>query len=128
MKQHILINGRIYNQQNIEKTSIQSNRIRTTLNLITYIAHRYQHNIHTSENPDHLKRPLEIRPYTSIGDDSAITNTEVENSIIMEGSYIDCGRRITDSLIGRRVRVLSSDQNLPKGHRLILGDMSTVTL
>jgi len=69
-----------------------------------------------------------IGPYTSIGDDSTILNTEVENTIIMEGAYIDCGRRIIDSLIGRKVRISSSDQNLPKGHRLILGDTSTVTL
>jgi len=70
----------------------------------------------------------EIGPYTSIGDNSNITNTEIENTIIMEGAHIDCGRRITDSLIGRRVRILSNDRNLPRGHRLILGDQSTVTL
>jgi len=46
----------------------------------------------------------------------------------MEGAYIDCGRRIVDSLIGRRVKILGYEQNLPKGHRLILGDMATVTL
>jgi len=69
-----------------------------------------------------------IGPYTSIGDGSTITNTEVENSIIMEGSYINCGRRITDSLIGRNVNILSHEQNLPKCHKLILGDKATVTL
>jgi glucose-1-phosphate thymidylyltransferase len=69
-----------------------------------------------------------ISPYTSIGDNSTITNTEVENSIIMEGTHIDCGRRITDSLIGRNVRILSHEHNIPKGHRLILGDMATVTI
>ena len=46
----------------------------------------------------------------------------------MEGTYIDCGRCITDSLIGRNVTILSHEQNLPKGSRLILGDMATVTL
>jgi len=69
-----------------------------------------------------------IGPYTSIGDYCTIQNTEIENSIVMQGAHIDCGRRIVDSLIGRKVRILSSDQNIPKGHRLILGDMSTVTL
>ena len=53
---------------------------------------------------------------------------EMENTIIMEGAHIDCGRRIIDSLIGRKVKILSSDQKPPKGHRLILGDMATVTL
>ena len=69
-----------------------------------------------------------IGPYTSIGDDSTILNTEIENSIIMSGALIDCGKRITDSLIGRNVRILSHEHNIPKGHRLILGDMAIVTL
>jgi len=46
----------------------------------------------------------------------------------MEGTHIDCGRRITDSLIGRKVKILGYEKNIPKGHRLILGDMATVTL
>jgi len=46
----------------------------------------------------------------------------------MEGAKIDCGRRITSSLIGRRVTILNHEQNIPKGNRLILGDMATVTL
>ena len=69
-----------------------------------------------------------IGPYTSIGDHSTIQNTEIENAIVMEGAHIDCGRRITDSLIGRKVKILSHEKKIPKGHRLILGDMATVTL
>jgi len=69
-----------------------------------------------------------IGPYTSIGDGSTIQNTEVENSIVMSGARIDCGKRVTDSLIGRNVKILGAEQNIPKGHRLILGDMATVTL
>jgi len=69
-----------------------------------------------------------IGPYTSIGDGSTILNAEIENSIIMEGAHIDCDRRITDSLIGRRVQILNHETSLPKGHRLIIGDQSTVTL
>jgi hypothetical protein len=38
----------------------------------------------------------------------------------MRVTIIDCGRRITDSLIGRSVTILGHEQNLPKGHRLIL--------
>ncbi len=55
-----------------------------------------------------------IGPYTSIGDHSTICNTEIENSIIMEGAHIDCGRRIVDSLIGRNVKILSSKENIPE--------------
>jgi len=69
-----------------------------------------------------------IGPYTSIGDGVTIRNTEVENSIIMEGSYIDCDSRITDSLIGRRVRISNHERNIPKGHKLIVGDQSIINL
>ena len=40
---------------------------------------------------------------------------------------LDCGRRITDSLIGQNVTILNHEHNLPKGHKLILGDKATVT-
>jgi len=69
-----------------------------------------------------------IGPYTSIGDHTTIRNTEIENTIIMQGTYIDCGRRITDSLIGQNVTILNHEHNLPKGHKLILGDKAIVTL
>ncbi len=69
-----------------------------------------------------------IGPFTSIGDRVTISNTEIENSIVMEETQIDCERRITDSLIGRKVKILSYEQNIPKSHQLILGDMATITL
>jgi len=43
----------------------------------------------------------------------------------MEGIHIDCGRRITDSLIGRKVKILGHEQNISRGHSLILGDIPT---
>jgi len=46
----------------------------------------------------------------------------------MEGAQINCGKRIVDSLIGRKVNILGYEQNIPKGHKLILGDMATITL
>lgn len=69
-----------------------------------------------------------IGPYTSIGNQTTIRNTEIENTIIMENAQIDCGKRITDSLIGRNVEILAYEQNIPKGHKLILGDMTKITL
>jgi len=76
---------------------------------------------------------LEVESYillhnSSIGDNTTIANTEIENSIIMEGAYIDCGRRITDSLIGRKVRILNNETSLPRDHKLIIGDQSTIIL
>jgi glucose-1-phosphate thymidylyltransferase len=69
-----------------------------------------------------------IGPYTSIGDHVTILNTEIENSIVMNGARIDCVKKITDSLIGKDVEILDSAQRLPEGHRLIVGDSSKVTL
>ena len=36
--------------------------------------------------------------------------TEIENTIIMEGAHIDCCRRIVDSLIGRKVKILGYEK------------------
>ena len=69
-----------------------------------------------------------IGPYTSIGDHVTFVNTEMENSIVMSGTRIDCGKRITDNLIGKNVEIIDSNQNVPKDHKLILVDASKITL
>jgi glucose-1-phosphate thymidylyltransferase len=69
-----------------------------------------------------------IGPYTSIGDHVSVVNTEIENSIVMSWAHIECGKRITDSLIGKNVVITDSSLSVPKGHKLILGDASRVTL
>jgi len=33
----------------------------------------------------------------------------------MQGTHRDCGRMITDNLIGRNVTIFSHEQNLPEG-------------
>jgi glucose-1-phosphate thymidylyltransferase len=68
-----------------------------------------------------------IGPYTSIGDKCEIVTSEIESSIIMDGSKISCKRKVVDSLIGRRVRI-SERSHLPRGQRLIIGDASEVDL
>ena len=69
-----------------------------------------------------------VGPYTSIGNNITVRNSEVENSIVMEGAYIDCGKRIIDSLIGTRAKIISSESNMPKGIKLVLGDMTYVSI
>ena len=69
-----------------------------------------------------------IGPYTSIGNDVTIRNTEVENSIVMDGAYIDCGKRIIDSLIGTKAKIVGFEDNVPKGLKLILGDMTYISI
>lgn len=68
-----------------------------------------------------------IGPYTSIGDDCKIINTEIEDSVIMTGATINNAGRILDSLVGRYARVDKSSI-LPNGHRLVIGDYSEASL
>lgn len=67
-----------------------------------------------------------IGPFTSIGDRVTIKESEVEHSIILEGSsIIDIKRRVEDSLIGRGVEI-SKSPHKPKAYRFMLGDYSKV--
>lgn len=68
-----------------------------------------------------------IGPYTSIGNNCEIEETEIEDSVIMDGSKIINAGRIVESLIGRNVHVQEYNY-MPKGHRLILGDNSNIVL
>lgn len=68
-----------------------------------------------------------IGPYTSIGDNVVIENTEIEDSIILPDSEIRDAGRIVESLIGRGVKIMKRNQH-PIGRKLVLGDMSQVIL
>ncbi len=69
-----------------------------------------------------------IGPYTSIGNNAKISNTEIEHSIIFDNVEIKCGRRIVDSLVGYNATIASSIDSLPLGNKLIIGDNSVVEL
>ena len=66
-----------------------------------------------------------IGPFTSIGDDTTILNTEVEDSVILDHVEITDGHRIVESLIGRNAKIIAN-KGLPKGHRFVVGDSSEV--
>lgn len=68
-----------------------------------------------------------IGPYTSIGDNVVIENTEIEDSIILPESEIRNAGRIVESLIGRRVKILKGN-NHPFGRKLVVGDNSQIIL
>ncbi len=65
-----------------------------------------------------------IRPFTSIGDNCEIRNTEIEHSIVLDGCKILCRRRIVDSIIGRNSTLLSQDETLTNGCKLVVGENS----
>jgi glucose-1-phosphate thymidylyltransferase len=66
-----------------------------------------------------------IGPYTSIGNNCQIISTEIEDSIVMEGTRIANAVKIVDSLIGKDVNI-EKNSYLPKGNKFIIGDNSRV--
>ncbi|HEV8675289.1 MAG TPA: glucose-1-phosphate thymidylyltransferase [Methylomirabilota bacterium] len=69
-----------------------------------------------------------VGPFTSIGDGVTVRASEVEHSIVLEGSAItDVAGRIENSLIGRNVTVYRAESK-PRAYNLMLGDRSQVGL
>jgi glucose-1-phosphate thymidylyltransferase len=70
-----------------------------------------------------------IGPYTAIGDNVMINETEIEHSVIFSGATIDTTRRIVNSLIGLNATIVDHKRSHPKtGHTLVVGDNSFVEL
>ncbi len=69
-----------------------------------------------------------IGPFTSIDKNVQVLSSEIEHSIVLEGSVIkEVDRRIEDSLVGRNVEVGKSPLK-PTAYRFMLGDNSKVGL
>jgi glucose-1-phosphate thymidylyltransferase len=67
-----------------------------------------------------------IGPFTSIMGDVEIRDTEVEHSIVLEGSSLrNLSNRVIDSLIGRNVKIYREPVK-PSAYRFMLGDNSEV--
>jgi len=68
-----------------------------------------------------------IGPFTSIGDGCLIINTEIEDSIVMDGAKIINGGKIVESLIGKDVSI-EKDDNHPSGRKFVIGDSSRLRI
>jgi len=68
-----------------------------------------------------------VGPFTSVGPDCVVEDSEIEYSIVLAGASIRGVRRIEASLIGHAVEVTPAPQ-VPRAHRLILGDHSRVQI
>ncbi|MEU9265056.1 glucose-1-phosphate thymidylyltransferase [Streptomyces sp. NPDC048251] len=68
-----------------------------------------------------------IGPFTSVGENCRITDSELEFSIVLRDSSIDGVGRIENSLIGRHVEVTPA-AGVSSAHRLVLGDHSKVQI
>jgi len=67
-----------------------------------------------------------IGPFTAIMNDVYIRGSEIEHSIVLEGSVItDLENRVVDSLIGKSVRICRQPVK-PSAYRFMLGDNSEI--
>lgn len=67
-----------------------------------------------------------VGPYTAIMNDVEIRDSEIEHSIVLEGSVIsDLATRVEDSLIGKNVKIYRLPVK-PSAYRFMLGDNSEV--
>lgn len=69
-----------------------------------------------------------IGPYTSIGNNVELYDTEIEHSVVFDGVKINCSQRIADSIIGIGAHITQACRTKPAGHKLIIGDNSVVEL
>jgi glucose-1-phosphate thymidylyltransferase len=68
-----------------------------------------------------------LGPFTAIGADCVVDGSEVEHTVVMDHGRIERVPRLIDSLLGKYVEVVRSEQR-PRATRLMLGDHSTVDL
>jgi glucose-1-phosphate thymidylyltransferase len=68
-----------------------------------------------------------IGPFSSVAEDCMIIDSELQYSIVLQGSLIQGVRRIEGSLIGRQVKVTPA-AGVSKAHRLVLADHSEVQI
>ncbi len=67
-----------------------------------------------------------VGPYTAIGSGSEINNTELENSVVMNGVNIYTEEKLVNSVIGSNSSVTSGADNLPRGKQVIVGENSNI--
>jgi len=67
-----------------------------------------------------------IGPFTAIGRNCRIVGTEIEHSIVLEGSeVVDIGGRVDESLIGREVKIYKCPPK-PSVFKFMVGDKSEI--
>lgn len=67
-----------------------------------------------------------IGPFVSIADHVTIERTQIERSLIMEGTIIRCADRIVDSVFGRKVIANPRVLNQTGGKRFFIGDSAEI--
>jgi glucose-1-phosphate thymidylyltransferase len=69
-----------------------------------------------------------VGPFTSIGPNTQVLRSEIENSIVLEECVIrDIGSRIGNSLLGKNVTVAKNDRP-PRSYAFMVGDNSDIVI
>ncbi|OLD78655.1 glucose-1-phosphate thymidylyltransferase, partial [archaeon 13_1_20CM_52_20] len=63
-----------------------------------------------------------VGPNTSLGSHVRILGATIENSIVLDGTVVDCRERIVDSIIGKDSKIISSQASLSGGRRFVVGE------
>ncbi|MBI3304793.1 glucose-1-phosphate thymidylyltransferase [Candidatus Parcubacteria bacterium] len=69
-----------------------------------------------------------IGPFTAIGDNVQTKGAELDHSIVLNDARIETPVRIVDSILGRNCILQSHQATRPSGHKLVVGDYSSVEL
>ncbi len=69
-----------------------------------------------------------VGPYTSIGDNTKLIDSEIDSSIVIGGAIINCDDKIIDSLIGLNSNITTGENKHPKGRSFVIGENSVVKL
>ena len=62
-----------------------------------------------------------VGPHVSIGSHVKISSVQIQNSIILDGTVIDCRERIVDSIIGKNSRI-TAGKTQSTGRTFVVGD------
>jgi glucose-1-phosphate thymidylyltransferase len=69
-----------------------------------------------------------IGPNTSVGNRVRILGAQVENSILLDGTLVNCQDRIIDSIIGKDSRIVSEDPSRSGSRSFVVGENTFVRL
>ena len=69
-----------------------------------------------------------VGPDASIGSRVRILGAEIENSIVLDGTVVDCKETIVDSIIGKDSRIVSEGDHGSRGRSFVVGESTYVRL
>jgi len=70
----------------------------------------------------------EVGPFVTLSSGCEVRYAKIKDSIILENCVIDCDLKITESLIGRGVKIVKKSGEGDNGQRMIIGDKTVLEL